>query len=284
MWETRVADRPTDYSYLCEDDPDDAAGNLELSERDTALVIALPDLDYNSQLIAIRELLDRHSKVEAEQAAEIRKAKQLVEKPGHTRYPGDPFVVALEEDARQQNWIDHMHYLVYQDAARSMAAVGLVAPFVESIFHQSFRNIEREMNGGSSLPNDHERWQRPAEDQWDCHYVWKRGRRSANLAEGILQLVDAVGTARHMPNDLNRTLSALFEYRNKMFHCGFEWPMEERQRFCKRLSEWPEDWFSMATLGGEPWVFYMSPTLVAHCLDGTEKIIGGIGRFCKERL
>ena len=169
-----MPERLDDYSYLDEDKADDGFGYLELSERDTALVVALPDLDYDSQLIAIRELLDRHRNAEAEHAAEIKKAEQLVRDPVRTRHPKDGFIAALEEGARQQNWIDHMHYSVYHHAAHSMAAVGLIAPLVESIFYQSFRSIEREMTKELSLPNDHARWQRPAEDQWDCHYVWKK--------------------------------------------------------------------------------------------------------------
>ena len=61
---------------------------------------------------------------------------------------------------------------------------------------------------------------------------------------GILQLLDAIDMADHMPDDLRPMLSALFEYRNKMFHLGLEWPLEERQRFDKRLSKWPREWFS----------------------------------------
>ena len=278
-----MPERLEDYSYLHTADTEGGFRDMELSERSTALVVALPDLDYVSQLTAIRALLDLHRKAAAEHTAEIKRAERLMRTsvPPRSR---DPLTADLEEQFREQNWIDNMHYSVYHDAAHSMAAVGLIAPFVESIFYQSFRSIEREMTKISSLPNDHERWHRPAEDQWDCHYVWKNGRRSANLAEGIVQLVHAVGMSSHMPDDLRPTLAALFEYRNKMFHCGFEWPLEERKRFDQRLSGWPADWFTKATSDGAPWVFYMSPTFVAHCLDRAERIIAGIERFCKERL
>ena len=278
-----MTDRLDDYSYFDSDDTDDGFGDFELSDRDTALVATLPELDYDSQLIAVRTLLDLHRAAKSKHTAKIKEAEQIARTP--VRTPSrDPSVAALEDDFRQQNLIDHLHYSVYHDAAHSMAAVGLIVPFLESVFYQSFRSIELEMTKHLSLPNDHERWQRPAEDQWDCHYVWKNGRRRPNLVEGIIQLVDAIDMTGHMPDDLRITLSALFEYRNRMFHCGFEWPMEERQRFDQRLSAWPDDWFSKATSGGDPWVFYMSPTFVVHCLDRTEQIIAGIGRFRKERF
>lgn len=276
-----MPDRTDDYSYLETVEPDHRFGDLKMSERDMACIVALPDLDYNSQLIAIRTLLDLHRKAEAAHTAEIRKAEQFARTPVRTR-SSDPFVAALEDDFREQNWIDHLHCSVYHDAAHSMAAVGLIAPFVESIFFLSFRSIQREMAKRSLRLNEHERWQRSTDDRWDCHYVWKNGRRQRDLVEGIVQLVDAVAMKALMPGDLEHTLSALFAYRNKMFHFGFEWPLEERRRFDRQLSRWPEDWFSKATSGGAPWVFYMSPTFVAHCLGRTEQIISGIGRFCKE--
>ena len=101
-----------------------------------------------------------------------------------------------------------------------------------------------------------------------------------------MQLIDAVEMTNYMPDDLRVTLSALFAYRNKMFHGGFEWPLEERQRFARQLSRsgWPEDWFSTAMSGGKPWIFYMSPIFVTHCLDRMEQVIEGIGKFYKERF
>ena len=252
-------------------------------ERDIALAATLPELDYASQLIAIRDLLDRQRNAEAEHTTKIKKAEHHARNPLRTRNP-DPSIAALEEDFRQQHWIDQLHYSIYQDAAHSMAAVGLLSPFLESFFFQSFRLIGREMMSESSVPSDHERWQHAAGDQWDCHFVWKNGRRIRSLVDGIIQLVDAVRMKNHMPDDLQRTLSALFAYRNKMFHCGLEWPLTERKRFEQELSRWPEDWFSIATSGDDPWVFYMSAAFVAHCLDRAEQIIAGIGRFRKARL
>ena len=54
-----------------------------------------------------------------------------------------------------------------------------------------------------------------------------------------------------------------------MFHCGFEWPREELERFEKQLNEscWPSDWFLKATSNDKPWMFYMSPKFIAHCLN-----------------
>ena len=273
-----MTDGSGDYSHLDEDETDDGLDDLEFSARNMAIVVALPDLDYDSQLTAIRNLLEHYRKAEDHYNDQIREAARLARDPGPTRHP-------FEESFREQAWIDQMHYSTYHCAAHSMSIVAFIAPLLETIFFQYFREIERHVTKSPS-PIEHERWQLPAEYQWDCRHVWKNGRRNRSLVEGIVQLVDALDMTDYMPDDLRVTLSALFAYRNKMLHGGFEWPLEERQRFVRRLSgsDWPEDWFSMATSGGEPWMFYMTPTFVTHCLDRIERIIEGIGQFYKERF
>ena len=249
-------------------------GFIELSDDDAAC-LALPDLDYDSQLIAIRGLLNRQARADEKLTAEIKEIEARA-----ARMSGLRNQWAVDE------WVDHIHHSVYQDAAHSIAAVGMIAPFVESVFYQAFQNIGGEMTKDTSPPSNHARWQRPAEDQWDCRFVWVGGRRKKDLVRGIMQLIDAIGMKAYMPDDLELTLLALFAYRNKMFHCGFEWPLEERRRFNQRLNEsgWPPDWFSKATSGGEPWIFYMSSVFVEHCLVRTDQIITGIGGFCNNRL
>ena len=142
----------------------------------------------------------------------------------------------------------------YQDAAHSMAAVGMIAPLIESAFRAAFRSIENE------LP-----------------------RR--NLVRTIVKRVEEVGMKDYLPADLETTLSALFEYRNKMFHGGFEWSSEELKKFERMLEEdhRPHDWFSMATSDDEPWMFYMTPAFVDRCLEMAEGVIRGIEKFGLER-
>lgn len=77
-----------------------------------------------------------------------------------------------------------------------------------------------------------------------------------NIAEGIPDLADAIGLGAELPADLPPTLAALFRYRNSMFHQSFEWSESERAKFAKATAAWPAEWFSHATSGGEPWVFY----------------------------
>ena len=77
--------------------------------------------------------------------------------------------------------------------------------------------------------------------------------------------------------------SALFTYRNRMFHHGFEWPMNERKKFDEMIREegWPPEWFRKSESGGEPWIFYMSDQFVQHCLTTIDQVLEGVGRYLK---
>lgn len=252
-----------------------AAGGLpKFSDHDAAYEL-LDALDYDAQLYAIRTLLQRHREADQQLVDEI---KRLEVRANELHGEANEYAVAF--------LIDHYHGSVYQDAAHSMAAVGMLAPFVESIFYHAFQGIRQQTQSGLGAISSHDRWQQPTEDQWDCHFVWKRGKRSGNLVEGILQLSEATGLHTYLPATLRHTLQALFEYRNKMFHCGFEWPVHERAGFQRRIAEsgWPTDWFATATHGGKPWVFYMASVFIEHCLESIEGVITGIGAFCKTEM
>ena len=240
----------------------------EISDRDVALGILSPD--YETQLSAIQELLLTNREVDD---AEVARLRQLEELGG--LQPGE----SIAEDR-----VDQLHRITFQEAAHSMAAVGLLAPFVESVFVHAFRHFERQAKKKQFPSNLHERWQHPAEDQWDCHYVWKKGRRRRDIVRGIMQLANALGMEAHLPNDLHTTLSALFAYRNRMFHNGFEWPREECQQFSNRIhnENWSH-WFSRAQSGDRPWIFYMTRIFVDHCFDTIDEILDGIGAYCRTR-
>ncbi len=196
------------------------------------------DFDYRSHLFAIRCLLSRQRVADEELAGDIEKAGRMA---------------AQTQGPANENWVeeqvDRMHDSVYQDAAHSMAAVGMLAPFMEAAFKRTFRHMGKE---------------------------WPRKQ---DTTETIMKYVCELGMKGYMPDDLNTTLQTLFAYRNKMFHFGFEWPLEERQKFEKSLLGWPSDWFDKATSDDEPWMFYMTPKFVDHCVERAEQVIEGIREF-----
>jgi hypothetical protein len=77
------------------------------------------------------------------------------------------------------------------------------------------------------------------------------------------------------------TLLALFAYRNRMFHHGLEWPMDERRQFTDRMKAWPAGWFSVAESGGDPWIIYMTDSFVSACVATIEQVIEALGAFIR---
>lgn len=247
------------------------AENITLDDWAPALI---KNIAYDAQLTTIRFLLYRLRKHDKELNDQI---KRLYE------YEGPHHDQAVDE------WVDLIHDSVYQGAAHSMAAVGMLAPFVESIFCGGFETIREELFHDDNPPYDghpHARWENAAKSQWDCHLVYKRGRGRENLVEGIFELAEAVGLYPYLPTDLKPMMKALFAYRNKMFHWGFEWPPEERDAFAKYIAaeQWPSDWFATATHEGKPWIFYLTDIFVDHCLERIGQVVNGIGAYVQAQL
>jgi hypothetical protein len=81
-------------------------------------------------------------------------------------------------------------------------------------------------------------------------------------------------------------LKALFAYRNKMFHWGFEWPPEERDAFAKYIAteKWPSDWFATATTDGKPWIFYLTDVFVDCCIERIGQVVNSFGAYVEAEL
>ena len=195
--------------------------------------------DYLSHIYSIRDLLWRQRHADSQLEAQIKDSGEVAR-----RARGEANVVAVDRH------IELIQFSIYQSAAHSMAAVGMLAPLTESIFGGIFEGVGRR-------------------------------KPSGQLARSIMSMVDdeRLGLGEYMPDDLRQTLDALFLYRNKMFHHGFEWPPGPRKHFAESLDAWPKGWFDSATSDGEPWIFYMSPEFISHCLDTLEDVLRGLIRF-----
>ena len=185
------------------------------------------EFNYDAQLVAIHGLLHRQERADQELSDRIREADEVARR-----------TKGRANEHATDVWVELAEMSCYQAAAHSMAAVGMIAPLIESVFRAAFRSL------GNKLPQ-------------------------RNLAKNIVTRVEEVGMKAYLPADLEPTLSALFAYRNKMFHGGFEWSSEELKRFETLLAEnhWRPDWFSRATVDDESWMFYMTSSFVDHCLN-----------------
>ena len=195
--------------------------------------------DYISHINAIRDLLWRQEHADSQLEDRIERSEEVARKTS-----GEANELAVDHH------IELLQASVYQPATHSMAAVGMLAPLFESIFRNAFQCI------GEDLPR-------------------------SDLASNIIHVVtsESYGLAEHMPKELKPTLEALFQYRNKMFHNGLEWPPQERRAFASNVSRWPDGWFGNATEDDEHWMFYMSSEFTSHCIDTFEEVLRGFISF-----
>ncbi|AHD03186.1 hypothetical protein [Leisingera methylohalidivorans] len=221
-----------------------------------------------TQLDAIKSLMHRNEQASAATSIKLKETKAEIE--------ANPDDVGLEWTYDHRFWQS-----VFMDSAHSMSAVGMLAPFIESLFVAIFEGL-RKRHGAAAEDTRHQR----ADDQfWNPQIVFRSEGPRDDLVAGIDQLAESCGLKPYLPADYRKTLSALFAYRNNMLHNGFEWPADAIKKFSNRIAseKWPEDWFTGADRDGQPWLYYMSPDFCSHCVELIDAVIDGVGRYLKER-
>jgi hypothetical protein len=226
------------------------------------------ELDLDAQLYAIQALLAGHRAADRDLTHQIERLADHAQK-----------ATGFANELAVDQWVDALHTSIYQDAAHSLAAVGMLAPLIESILVQSFAGIRAALV--SVVVVQPPRSNGSGQEIWNCRrHVGTNGRWVTDVVKGTLQLAESIGLMPLLPPSTAQTLAALMAYRNKNFHLGFEWPVEERAAFQKRIADegW-DDWFRTSTTDEKPWIFYMAPPFVDHCLDFTGQLLDGLGRF-----
>lgn len=223
-------------------------GNIHSSERkmtDRDIQVQFgPDLgfdfDYVAQLEAIYDLHIRFKN----RRYDLRTQRESVAESEAHRHSG---IITLESEYKREV----VKASEYEDVALSLAVTGVIAPFIESVFRAYCRQR------GKPLPQKN------------------------NLREDIMKFVNNTdnGIKRYMPKDLCTTLDALFIYRNKALHYGFEWPPDQRRKFSTNVSNWPSGWFRKITSGDDTRMFYMSPEFADICVDTAVAVLTGISRY-----
>lgn len=250
-----------------------------LHGRDHILTL-IDNVEWDSQLQAIRVLIGRNRKAREDFSAYIQQSEDEV-----AAYSGP------HHDHYVDQHVDLLHETVYRDAAESMAAIGMIAPMVESILRQALAALGRMYQEKSMAPPTHQRWTRADkgthkwEDRWNCQLYFNRnGQASSNIPLGFPQLAQACGLARYLSAEFLTWFKAMFNYRNFMFHGGFEWSVGNRQLFTEMIEK-EEGWqqfFTCSTSGGEPWIYYLSNETIDDMPDRVGKMLDELGQFAKE--
>lgn len=193
-----------------------------LSPRDHAMSLLRHTL-LDQQLDAIKRVLRSH---EEAREAEVYRLDVLDTDP---RW-GDDDDGGLESLRDERFW-----QMTFQASAHSMAAVGMLAPLIESLFVSIFDGLK----GKIEFPTDHPRLKLRKRDFWNPQvYQGSKGARG-DLLQGIGQLSDVTGLKPFLPTQTQTALEALFRYRNNMFHNGFEWPDDKVSTFSDASKKWP---------------------------------------------
>lgn len=244
-----------------------------MTDRDYAHYLLGEDIDLDAQLLAIRDLLSRHRSADEATSRDI---EELAEETRKAKGPYADHLVDLS--------VDRMHNSVYQDAAHSMAAAGMLAPLMESILVRLFAGV-----GRRPWPLvETERRDRAGEDHpglWNAQtYFSSKEGEKPDIVLGVRQLASATGLAAHLPADFDAAFEALVLYRNRIFHNGFEWPVEARGKFKKLVDTrgWGA-WFQSSLTNHEPWIFYMSPAFIDRCLALVDQTLDAAGRLVRDR-
>lgn len=251
--------------------------DFELSHRDHALFL-IGERDLEAQLIAIRAVLRRNREAEKEVSEEIKDLDTHIRS-----YAGGDEEYQMH---MENHWVDTLHETVFQDAAHSMSAIGMLAPFVESLLVSIFQGLRERLDAAEATTDETLRGPSSVANFWDPRLVrdgatWQK----AGLVRGTRQLSDAISLSSYLPEGFAAMHAALTAYRNSLFHNGFEWPLDERKRFSELIAVegWPDGWFNKSASGGDPWIFYMNDEFIAHCLAMIDQMLEGVGRYLKQR-
>lgn len=178
-------------------------------------------------------------------------------------------------------WTDAVHTSVYHDAARSAAAVGMLAPFVENLFTGIFRGIGKLGVDALGHGADSPRSERARALFWDPHHYLGDGKVKGDLIRGIVQLAEVTELKPHFPKDLEPVLQALLGYRNNILHNGLEWPVDRREKFANQVARWPKGWFEKAESNHKPWVWYMSDMFIQRTLVFIDEVLDAAGQHIR---
>ena len=154
----------------------------------------------------------------------------------------------------------------FAELARSHAFICTIAAFLESLFSLSLPKVGSGFRG--TLIKDHPRVVRFATSTpsfWDPR---KPKKDQSGIAVRIGDILAGAGLASYFGSDFGRLTKAIYAYRNKMVHNGYEWDLEERLDFEAQINKegW-SGWFATATSGSEPWFFTMTPSFCEACLS-----------------
>lgn len=192
----------------------------------------------------------------------------------------------LSEELPEEYSEEIVHQSVYNRSAYSMAAISMIAPFIEMLFYRLFNDENCQERFMKVADKNHVRWKLDKKDHWSLSYWYDASMNSGKYKQkstykSIVQICEAIDLAPYLPDDFDKVIKIVFEYRNAMFHNGFEWALNKREKFQEMIENMgcQISWIDLATSGKEPWAFYLTEEFIDHCMKNIGKILEGIGAY-----
>lgn len=192
----------------------------------------IKDADFRSALVALDALVEGALGIVDRQVQVIKESEDVIERARAHGSEAVDHAIGSLEDECQHH--------AFLDAAVTHACIGGLAPFFEGLFRTLLK-----------------------------------GTRDQRKGEGFIEWVysvleDAKEAAPFAPH--RNALDALFCFRNKALHNGYEFPVEDRARFMKAVEskKWT-NWFPCTTSGRpeamEVWIIYPSREFLRLCVQ-----------------
>ncbi|MER9880993.1 hypothetical protein [Mesorhizobium sp. M0118] len=243
-----------------------------LDDRDHLFTL-LDTIDWDAQLDAIQDVLGRNRAAADAVASNIKALEE-----GVRTYRG------RYQDHAVDGHVDAMYRSSYSDAAVSLSAVGMVVPMLESVLSQSFKSLGAMYSAKRMSPPHHQRWQRAGEHvhRWNCQWYFGSSGPRTDIISGIKQLSEATGLANWLEPGTTDWIAAMLSYRNRVFHGGFEWSIDQREQFETLIAERNWDrFFQSARTNDNPWIFYIRDEIIDDMPRRMASILDSLGRFAK---
>jgi hypothetical protein len=164
--------------------------------------------------------------------------------------------------ALEAEWNFLGNIFLHHDALRANMQISLLAPAIESVYRRSLYVLVEEKLGKNRLKD----------------FFGKNGGFEGGAVNRIMQALDELKIESNFDPDIKDYLSALFDYRNALFHNGLEWDEEKCKKFIKKNHR--ESWFTRLGCSGK--TYFILPTR-GFIDDLIEFFSGSVESFIRAR-
>jgi hypothetical protein len=253
--------------------------------RDYANLFLRP-LDLDRQLAAFRTVLTRNKDVDdATSDALVAQRDEILAPNAFSPEDGSvPIEHAID------NLQDQYEGSTYLRAAHSLAAAGMLAPLLETLFIRLLK-VALAISESSGQPLSAPRWQQASKARADCRCFFDETKgkfTEPGLMRSVRQFIASLPGPPLLDDAALDTLDVLFRYRNEVLHNGVELPEAKAVKFNTYLREAlpahlePEQaprlrWVTVYFRGSTPWLFLLKDGLWLRCLSLIREFADAVG-------